>query len=87
VYGGGRIDRLTGEIWPQPAIDDAVEMGDEDESESESSERWLRSSALARSNHIATWNSSLALSGTPGRQTHRCHRRPRCLPKVQRRTR
>ena len=42
VYGGGRIDRRTGEVWPQPAIDYAVEMGDEDEIESESSERWLR---------------------------------------------
>jgi hypothetical protein len=46
VYGGGRIDRLTGDIWPQPAIDYAVEMGDEDESESESSERWLRVECL-----------------------------------------
>ena len=41
VYGGGRIDRQTGEVWPQPAIDYAVEMGDEDQGESESSERWL----------------------------------------------
>ncbi len=46
VYGGGRIDRRTGEVWPQPAIDYAVEMGDEDESESESSERWLRVECL-----------------------------------------
>ena len=46
VYGGGRIDRRTGEVWPQPAIDYAVEMGDEDQGESESSERWLRVECL-----------------------------------------
>ena len=46
VYGGGRIDRQTGEVWPQPAIDYAVEMGDEDQGESESSERWLRVECL-----------------------------------------
>jgi hypothetical protein len=46
VYGGGRIDRRTGEVWPQPAIDYAVELGDEGESESESSERWLRVACL-----------------------------------------
>jgi len=46
VYGGGRIDRRTGEIWPQPAIDYAVEMGDEDQGESESSEHWLRVECL-----------------------------------------
>ena len=42
VHGGGRIDRQTGEVWPQPAIDYAVEMGGEYQGESESSERWLR---------------------------------------------
>jgi hypothetical protein len=46
VYGGGRIDRRTGEVWPQPAIDYAVEIGDEGESGSESSERWLRVECL-----------------------------------------
>ena len=46
VYGGGRIDRQTGEVWPQPAIDYAVEMGDEGQGELESSERWLRVECL-----------------------------------------
>lgn len=31
VTGGGRLDLRTGEVWPQPAIDYAVEVGDEDE--------------------------------------------------------
>jgi hypothetical protein len=35
VTGGGRLDLRTGEVWPQPAIDYAVEMGEEDEDESE----------------------------------------------------
>jgi hypothetical protein len=42
VYGGGRIDRWTGEVWPQTAIEYAVETGDEDEDESDNSDRWLR---------------------------------------------
>jgi hypothetical protein len=41
AYGGGRIDRLTGEVWPLAAIDYAREMGEEDEDESDNSERWL----------------------------------------------
>jgi hypothetical protein len=41
VYGGGRIDLETGEIWPAPAADYARETGQEDEDESEDSDRWL----------------------------------------------
>lgn len=41
IHGGGRIDRRSGEVWPQPAIDYAIEIGDEDEGESMSTERWL----------------------------------------------
>ena len=41
AYGGGRIDRLTGEVWPLAAIEYAVEIGEEDEGESDNSERWL----------------------------------------------
>ena len=39
VSGGGRIDRQTGEVWPQPAIEYAVEIGEEPEDED--SDRWL----------------------------------------------
>ena len=41
IHGGGRIDRRSGEVWPQPAIDYAIEIGDEDEGGSMSTERWL----------------------------------------------
>lgn len=39
TYGGGRIDRRSGEVWPRSAIDYAVEIGEEDEDDHE---RWLR---------------------------------------------
>jgi hypothetical protein len=41
VYGGGRIDLETGEVWPQPAIDYAVEQGAEDEDAPDDPKRWL----------------------------------------------
>ena len=31
VYGGGRVDLATGEVWPAPAVDYARETGQEDE--------------------------------------------------------
>lgn len=40
VEGGGRIDLKTGEVWPQPAIDYAVEIGEEDE-DADDPDRWL----------------------------------------------
>jgi hypothetical protein len=39
--GGGYIDLENGEVWPQSAIDYAVEVGDVDEDDLERSERWL----------------------------------------------
>ncbi len=41
IYGGGRIDLLTGEVWPRAAIEYAREIGDEDEDESDDADRWL----------------------------------------------
>ena len=38
---GGRIDIRTGEVWPQAAIDYAVESGEEEEDISDDPERWL----------------------------------------------
>jgi len=38
---GGRIDIRTGEVWPQAAIDYAVETGEEDEDTADDPERWL----------------------------------------------
>jgi Uncharacterised protein family (UPF0158) len=40
VEGGGRIDLTTGEVWPQAAIDYAVEAGEVDE-EDDDPDRWL----------------------------------------------
>ncbi|MGH2555331.1 MAG: UPF0158 family protein [Actinomycetota bacterium] len=38
---GGRIDRHTGEVWSQAAIEYAEEMGDEDAASAEGGDRWL----------------------------------------------
>lgn len=35
LSGGGRVDLRTGEVWPLPAIEYAVEIGEEDEDASE----------------------------------------------------
>jgi Uncharacterised protein family (UPF0158) len=41
MYGGGRIDLATGEVWPAPAVDYAREIGQEDADESDDPDRWL----------------------------------------------
>jgi hypothetical protein len=41
VYGGGRVDLATGEVWPAPAVDYAQEIGQEDEGESDDPDKWL----------------------------------------------
>jgi hypothetical protein len=41
VYGGGRVDLTTGEVWPTPAVDYAREIGQEDEDESDDPDKWL----------------------------------------------
>jgi hypothetical protein len=41
VYGGGRIDLATGEVWPALAVDYAREIGQEDEDESDDPDKWL----------------------------------------------
>ena len=41
TFGGGRLDLLTGQVWPQAAIDYARETGEEDEDESDDADRWL----------------------------------------------
>jgi hypothetical protein len=38
---GGRIDLRTGEVWPQAAIEHALETGEEDEDAADDAERWL----------------------------------------------
>ncbi len=41
TFGGGRVDLLTGQVWPRAAIDYARETGEEDENESDDPDRWL----------------------------------------------
>jgi Uncharacterised protein family (UPF0158) len=41
LYGGGRVDLTTGEVWPAPAVDYARETGQEDEDESDDPDKWL----------------------------------------------
>jgi len=41
MYGGGRVDLVTGEVWPEPAVDYARETGQEDEDESDDPDKWL----------------------------------------------
>ena len=41
MTGGGRIDLHTGEVWPQAAIEDAEEVGEEDPDADDDEERWL----------------------------------------------
>lgn len=40
VHGGGRIDLRTGQVWPQPAIEYAEEVGEIDEDDDDP-DRWL----------------------------------------------
>lgn len=41
LIAGGRIDVWTGEVWPQAAIEYALEAREEEEDSAEDSERWL----------------------------------------------
>lgn len=89
LSGGGRIDRQTGEVWHQAAVEYAQEVGEEDPDESDDPERWIWVPVRG----IARW--------LPGhRDVHRDGQRPRqggpagnrhpgpgCLPAVQGRAR
>lgn len=41
LSAGGRIDLTTGEVWPQAAVEYALETGEEDEDAADDPERWL----------------------------------------------
>jgi hypothetical protein len=41
LNAGGRIDLTTGEVWPQAAIEYALETGEQDEDTADDPERWL----------------------------------------------
>src|SRR5271165_4471819 len=41
MYGGGRVDLATGEVWPTLAVDYTREIGQEDEDESGDPDKWL----------------------------------------------
>jgi hypothetical protein len=42
VYGGGRVDRHSGEVWHASAVEYARETGEEDDTVTEDPDRWLR---------------------------------------------
>lgn len=42
MYGGGRIDLQTGEVWPAAVIEYAEEIGEENAAEADDPDRWLR---------------------------------------------
>lgn len=41
VHGGGRLDLHTGEVWPQPAIEYAQEVGEIGKEAGDDPDRWL----------------------------------------------
>lgn len=41
MYGGGRVDRVTGEVWPQVALDSLAESGGDEDQEDDDDDRWL----------------------------------------------
>ena len=41
TFGGGWVDLLTGQVWPQSAIDYARKTGESDDDESDDADRWL----------------------------------------------
>jgi len=41
MYGGGRVDLATGEVWSAPAVNYAWEIGQVDEDESDDPDKWL----------------------------------------------
>jgi hypothetical protein len=41
LYSGGRIDLLTGEVWPNAAIEDSEEMAENDWDDDGDPDRWL----------------------------------------------
>ena len=41
MFGAGRVDLLTGQVWPRAAIEYARQSGEEGEDEPEDPDRWL----------------------------------------------
>lgn len=41
VHGGGRVDLTTGDVWPQPAVEYAREVGEIGDEEDDDPDRWL----------------------------------------------
>jgi hypothetical protein len=41
VHGGGRVDLTTGDVWPQPAVEYALEVGEIGDEEDDDPGRWL----------------------------------------------
>ena len=62
---GGRIDITTGEVWPQAAIEYALETGEEDEDTSADPERWLPVHGEGSREGYRTWSCSSRPSRIP----------------------
>ena len=81
---GGRIDVRTGEVWPQAAIEYALETGAEDEDTSDDPERWLAvhgEGSREGSRDMELFIASVEDPGRAERLTRRDHRPRRVSPR------
>jgi hypothetical protein len=66
MYGGGRVDLQTGEVWSQPAIEYAGEI-EEDDDEDEDPERWLWVDCVGSRDAYGDMESFIDTVDDPGR--------------------
>ena len=81
---GGRIDIRTGEVWPQAAIEYALETGEEDDDDADDPERWLPVPGEGSREGYRDMELFIASVEDPGRAerlTHRDHRPRRVSPR------
>jgi len=65
--GDGRLDLRTGEVWSRPAIEYARESGEEEEDESEDTDRWLWVRNLGSRSGYRDMQEFIETVGDPGR--------------------
>jgi len=65
--GDGRVDLRTGEVWSRPAIEYARESGEEEEDESEDTDRWLWVRNLSSRSGYRDMQEFIGTVGEPGR--------------------
>ena len=64
---GGRIDRRTGEVWSQGAIEYAEEMGEEDPDTADDEDRWLWVNCEGSGDSYHDMQAFIATVADPGR--------------------